>query len=147
MKKFLLYCSSLLILASCNNANPPESANTSAKEIVLKMYDAFNAHDWEKMASYYSDSALFKDPSFANQVVLQTHKDIIEKYSVLGTMFPDVKDSVLNIYTAENNHVVVEFISYGSMGDTGRWELPIATIFKIENNKIVEDFTYYNNAQ
>jgi hypothetical protein len=79
--------------------------------------------------------------------LIQTHKDIIEKYSVLGTMFPDVKDSVINIYTAENNHVVVEFISHGSMGDTSRWELPIATIFKIENNKIVEDFTYYNNAQ
>lgn len=147
MHKIILIIGISIFGISCSEKNQDEKNVDSNKKIILEMFDAFNNHDWEKMASYYSDSAIFKDPSFGNESIVQSKTEIIEKYRELEKMFPDVKDSLINIYNAEANHVIVEFISNGSMTDNSKWYLPIATIFKIENNKIVEDFTYYNNEQ
>lgn len=147
MHKIILIIGISIFGISCSEKNQDEKNVDSNKKIILEMFDAFNNHDWEKMASYYSDSAIFKDPSLGNESIVQSKTEIIEKYRELEKMFPDVKDSLINIYHAEANHVIVEFISNGSMTDTSKWYLPIATIFKIENNKIVEDFTYYNNEQ
>ncbi len=147
MHKIILIIGISIFGISCSEKNQDEKNVDSNKKIILEMFDAFNNHDWEKMASYYSDSAIFKDPSFGNESIVQSKTEIIEKYRELEKIFPDVKDSLINIYNAEANHVIVEFISNGSMTDNSKWYLPIATIFKIENNKIVEDFTYYNNEQ
>lgn len=146
MKNILLLISIAVFISACGTKE--YASNTEAnKKIVLEMFEAFNNHDWEKMASYYGDSAIFKDPSFGNEAIVQTKADIVKKYAELEQMFPDVKDSLLNIYAAENDHIVVEFISHGKLTDTSEWKLPIATIFKLKDNKIVEDFTYYNNEQ
>ena len=41
--------------------------------------------------------------------------------------------------------MIVEFISTGTAEDGSQFELPICTIFTIENGKITKDFTYYDN--
>ncbi|MBX7262129.1 MAG: nuclear transport factor 2 family protein [Chitinophagales bacterium] len=51
---------------------------------------------------------------------------------------------IVNIYHA-NEHVIVEFLSKGTAPDGMKFTLPICTIFKIKNGKIVKDFTYYDN--
>ena len=59
-------------------------------------------------------------------------------------MIPDVHDKVINIHEA-GKFVTIEFISSGTAPDGKKFELPICTIMKIENGKIAEDFTYYDN--
>lgn len=147
MHKIIIIIGISIFGISCSEKNQDEKNADSNKKIILEMYDAFNKHDWEKMASFYSDSALFKDPSFGKNSLVQTRAQIVNKYQELERMFPDVKDSIVNIYSAENNHIVVEFISSASMSENQKWYLPISTIFKIENNLISEDFTYYDNSQ
>lgn len=44
-------------------------------------------------------------------------------------------------------HITVESISTGTAADGSKFELPICTIFTIENGKITKDFTYYDNFQ
>ena len=87
------------------------------------------------------------DPTLGKTIVKQNRKQIIEKYSQLHKIFPDLNDKVINIYTSGENVVVVEFISSGTALDNSKFELPICTIFTLENGLIVKDFTYFDNFE
>lgn len=99
------------------------------------------------MAEMYSETAEFKDPSLGPGIVKQTREQIIQKYRGLNQVFSDIKDEIIQVYPSDNNHIIVEFISSGTAPDGSKFELPICTIFTIENGKIVKDFTYYDNFE
>jgi ketosteroid isomerase-like protein len=149
MKKVTFFLSSIIFLA-CNQpkndvANNKETANKPI-EIVNKLFEKFNSHDWKGMAALYADTADFKDPSFGNGIVKQTHTQIINKYLELSKIMPDVKDSIVAIYPSGNNVVVVEFISKATLPDGKKMELPITSILTINAGGFIEkDFTYYDN--
>ncbi|MGL4598311.1 MAG: nuclear transport factor 2 family protein [Bacteroidia bacterium] len=131
---------------SCNNPTPPAMENNTAKiEWVKTYFDHFNKHDWTKMAAMYTAVADFKDPSLGNGIVKQTREQTIKKYTELNQLFPDLHDEVVAIYPSGENHIVVEFVSTGTAPDQTKFELPICTIFTIENGLITKDFTYYDN--
>jgi ketosteroid isomerase-like protein len=97
------------------------------------------------MASMYADSVQMRDPSFGSEIVTQSQTDIETKYAELAKMIPDVQDKVVAIYPSGKNYIV-EFISTGTGPDGVKFELPICTIFTIENGKIIRDFTYYDET-
>jgi ketosteroid isomerase-like protein len=78
---------------------------------------------------------------------LKSRAQIVKEYSELQSMFPDVQDSVVAVYPSGKNKVIVEFVSKGTNPDKTKFELPICTIFTIENGKITKDYTYYDNSQ
>lgn len=140
MKKFLLL-SILFFMVSCKE----EKQKTTNEELIKSLYQYFNAHEWQKMADLYDENADFLDPSFGKQPVKQSRKQMIEKYSQLQAIFPDIKDSVQKIYLSGENNVIVEFISIGTSPDNTKFELPICTVFTIKQGKIIKDYTYYDN--
>ena len=89
----------------------------------------------------------FKDPSLGQGIVKQSRNQILEKYSALNELFPDLKDEIISIYPSGDKNVIVEFISSGTAPDGSKFQLPICTIFTIENGKITKDFTYYDNFE
>ncbi len=95
----------------------------------------------------YTETADFKDPTLGAGIVKQTHKQIIDKYSELNSVFPDLNDKVIATYPSGDNHIIVEFVSSGTAPDNSKFELPICTIFTIENGLITKDFTYFDNFQ
>jgi ketosteroid isomerase-like protein len=99
------------------------------------------------MAEMYSETADFKDPSLGKGIVKQTREQTARKYADLNALFPNLKDEILEMYPSGDNHVIVEFLSTGTAPDSTKFELPICTIFTIENGKITKDFTYYDNSQ
>jgi ketosteroid isomerase-like protein len=107
------------------------------------MFDAFNHHDWEKMAGHYSDSALFLDPAFGKEYVTQSRQAVIQKYKGFQDAFPDIHDEIVGIY-ASGNRVTVEFISTGNSPDGVSFKLPIVTVLTIADDKIIRDATYYD---
>jgi ketosteroid isomerase-like protein len=117
------------------------------KHIIKEYFSHFNKHEWDKMAEMYKDTAEFKDPSLGKGLVKQTREQIAQKYSELNKTFADINDKVIQIYPSNNNHIVVEFISSGTAPDGSKFELPICTIFTIENGKISKDYTYYDNFE
>ena len=151
MKKAISKLGALLLLVSCQNEPQKEAQpvkKTAAQEELVKQYfTLFNQHQWDKMAAMYSETAEFKDPSLGQGVVKQTRAQIIEKYSELQEVFPDIKDEVVSIYPSGDQHVVVEFVSTGTAPDKSKFELPICTVFTIENGLITKDFTYYDNFE
>lgn len=144
MKKLSLIFLIGVLTASCLKDKETDIINENIK-ITKSLYDHFNKHEWSKMAELYIENAEFKDPSLGTKIVKQTHKQIVDKYSELNATFPDIHDKIIQIYPSGNNNVIVEFISTGTAPDKSKFELPICTIFTIENGKITKDFTYYDN--
>lgn len=144
-----------ICLASCNASSgnrAPERAGVQNRAttrqneaLVRKYYELFNAHRWDEMAALYAPTALFKDPSLGPDIVPQTREQIARKYRELAGTFPDIKDTIVATYPSGDRHVIVEFVSSGTAPDGSRFELPIATIFTVENGLITRDFTYYDN--
>lgn len=148
MKNGIIILAVIFVLASCNNQNQSKPMDTTQNEKVVKQYfDYFNSHNWKKMAEMYTETADFKDPSLGQGIVKQTRKQIQEKYAALNEVFPDLKDSIVQIYPSGEKHIIVEFVSTGTAPDNSKFELPICTIFTIENGMIVKDFTYFDNFE
>jgi len=144
MKTILTLIVSSILLASCGvqTHSLREQKNT---ELVHTFFKHFNAHDWHAMANMYVETAEFKDPSFGDQPIKQTRQQIIDKYAELNKTFPDIQDKILQIYPAGQNHIIVEFVSTGTMSDGSTFTLPICTIFTIEAGLITKGFTYYDD--
>jgi ketosteroid isomerase-like protein len=147
MKHLLSGIAVAVMLISCNPQNSNNMTVTENEKIVKQYFEYFNQHDWDKMAAMYAEVSEFKDPSLGVGIVKQTRQQIIEKYSGLSSMFPDVKDEIVQVYPSGDKHIIVEFVSSGSAPDGSSFELPICTIFTIENGQITKDFTYYDNFE
>ena len=119
-----------------------ETQNTM---LIKQYFQHFNDHNWTKMAEMYTGTSEFKDPSLGSEIVKQTRAETIKKYSELNKAFPDLKDEVVQIYPSGEQHMIVEFASTDTAPDGSKFELPICTIFTIENGKITKDFTYFDN--
>lgn len=139
-KSFLLVISAISMLAiSCSPTE--EKRNT---EIATQMFAAFNAHDWQKMNSFYSSDADYLDPAFGIEYVKKSPEEIIKKYSEMQLMFPNIHDEIKGMY-ASADKVTVEFISTGSSGDSIQFALPICAILTFSDGKITRDASYYDN--
>lgn len=143
----LLLTSSLFTLMACNSAEKTAIKSQQNEALIKEYFTYFNQHDWPKMASMYAETTEFKDPLLGKGIVRQSREQAIQKYNELNQAFPDLKDSIVNIYPTDDTHIIVEFVSTGTAHDKSTFELPICTIFKIENGVITQDFTYYDNFE
>ncbi|MCZ2480401.1 nuclear transport factor 2 family protein [Aquirufa nivalisilvae] len=139
---FALLVVSLFFVSCQSSSSNIEEKN---KELIEKYFTLFNQHDWKALSEMYVDSAAFKDPTSGMKVIRKTKAQFVQEYTGLQQQFPDVHDQVLSIYPSGEKHVTVEFVSTGTRADQKKFELPIVVIFRIENGKIVQDFTYYVN--
>lgn len=138
----IMFCSMLI---SCNNSN--EKIQTENQKLVENYFKLFNEHKWKELSELYVENAQFKDPSFGNGIVKQSKAEFVKKYTELNQVFPDLKDKVLQVYPSGDKNIIVEFVSTGTAPDQSKFELPISTIFTIENGKITKDYTYYDNFE
>lgn len=145
MKKKLLFLVALGLI-SCNKA-VEQNNSTVNQQLIRQYFEYFNKHDWQKMANMYAQTTDFKDPSLGKTIVKQTRKQTVDKYTELNKIFPDLHDEVKSIYPSGDKHIIVEFISTGTAPDKTKFELPICTIFTIENDLITKDFTYFDNFE
>ena len=140
MRPAIAFIVLLLFHLSCSS---PSDEGQKNEALARKMFEAFNQHDWETMAAYYSDSASFLDPSLGKEYVKQTRNDIIEKYKGYQQMFPDIHDNVKGVYPS-GDKITVEFVSTGHSGDSVSFTLPIISVLTFKNGLIVKDATYYD---
>lgn len=133
----------ILALMSCNSSK--SGISTDNEKLVTLYFEHFNKHEWAEMANMYVENAEFKDPTLGQGIVKQTRQQIIDKYSELNKVFPDLNDKVLQMYPSSDKHIIVEFVSRGTALDSSTFELPICSILTIENGLITKDFTYFDN--
>ncbi len=139
---------SVIALVACNNTKtpvPPKvDATTDNVVVVQQMFDAFNAHDWARMYSFYDPLARYLDPAFGLDYVTKTENEIVGKYTGMQKFFPDIRDSLTGVYPS-GDKVIVEFISMGKAADGTSFKLPIVSVLTLRDGKIITDATYYDN--
>lgn len=146
MRKILSLFILTFIVIGCNNQTKEKTMTISTNEKLVKQYfEHFNNHEWEKMAKMYAETTDFKDPSLGQGIVKQTRQQIVDKYSELHKVFPDLHDQVIQTYPSGDQHIIVELVSSGTEPDDSKFELPICVIFTIENGLITKDFSYFDN--
>jgi ketosteroid isomerase-like protein len=128
-----------LLTASCSTQNEAD------KNVALAnaMFDVFNKHEWQKMCAFYSENALFLDPSFGPEYVTKTRQEISAKYAEMEKLFPDIHDHVVGSYPS-GDKVTVEFVSTGTISDSLKFKLPIITVLTFKDGLIIKDATYYD---
>ncbi len=142
---FIILILSLAI--SCNEKdNSSEQANKN-QQIVEQYFEHFNNHEWQKISKMYVETAEFKDPSLGDGIIKMTRAEMVAKYSELNGIFPDLHDRIVKTYPSGEKNIIVEFVSSGTAPDNSKFELPICTIFTIENGKITKDFSYFDNFE
>jgi steroid delta-isomerase-like uncharacterized protein len=117
------------------------SPRASNEDYARKIFEAFNAHDWQKMVSYYADDAVFEDPSFPEPVT--DKQQIARHHAEMGAYFPDIFDDIKGVYSS-GDKVIVEFVSTGTSVKGEKFSLPICTVLTFRNGKVVHDATYYD---
>jgi ketosteroid isomerase-like protein len=138
MKKYFITLPVLFFLLACSDQRESNIANAK------KLYEHFNAHDWKAMADLYVEDADFLDPSFGTDYIKQNRAQIVEKYSGMEQMFPDIHDEVKEMYAIDDK-VIIQFVATGNSGDSIKLKLPICGILTFKDGKIVRDATYYDN--
>ena len=137
MKTYLI----ILLFAVHFNADGQNTEEQRNTIIALAVYQSFNDHNWEKMASYYDSQVIITDPDETEAIVGVT--GMPDKYAAYAAHIPNIQDSVVNLY-AFDHHVVVEFIAYGTTLDGEPFSLPICSIMTLENGKITREANYYD---
>ena len=132
-------------MVACNNPKTENRTATENEKLARKYVEHFNKHEWSQMADMYSETADFKDPSLGQGVVKQTRQEIIDKYSELNEIFPDLHDKVIQTCPSGEKNIIVAFVSTGTATDESKFEVHICTIFTIENGIITKDFTCRDN--
>jgi predicted SnoaL-like aldol condensation-catalyzing enzyme len=127
-----------MMLTACTSPETSISSVQAAetRKVAEAIFAAFNAHDWTKMESYYTDSVQLQDPAYPGGKTGKT--GMSEFYRSV----PDIHDEVQRIYV-DGNIACVEFISTGTMNGQ-KFTLPICTVLTIENGLVTRDNTYYD---
>lgn len=139
MKRCVTFIAGSLLVIGCASSDLQDKNVTATK----KLFDAFNRHDWNEMASAYAEPASFLDPSFGNEYVSKTRSETAGKYADMEKLFPDIHDEVVGMYPS-GDVVTVEFIATGKMNDSVSFRLPIVSVLTFKDGVIVKDATYYD---
>jgi len=131
------------LVTACGNCDSKK--NIENQQLIQQYFKLFNDHKWKELSEMYVENAEFKDPSLGNGITRQSKNNFVKKYTELNQIFPDLKDKIIQIYPSGDKNIIVEFVSTGTAPDQSKFELPICTIFTIEDGKITKDFTYYDN--
>lgn len=138
------------MLVSCNQSGKSTANTTDVvakhKAFVDTFFTHFNNHEWQKMADMYIEQPEMKDPLYGVNSIKTTRAEIVKKYTELAQAIPDIRDSVVHVYYAGAQNIVVEFQSSGTAPYGNKFMLPICTIFELQDGKISKDFTYYDNS-
>jgi hypothetical protein len=130
------------------DTNPDDEANKNS-ELAKQSFAAFNRHDWQTHAAFFSDSCKYLDPSYGTEYKIISRTEKAAKYKKMQTTSPDITDKITELF-GTGNKVVIQFISSGTAKtDKGdyKWSLPICCVFTFKGGIIICDETYYDRRK
>ncbi len=113
------------------------------KQIALKWFEAFNAHDLEKLLSLYNDEAQHYSPKL--KIRQPETEGLIKGKNALRTWWKDAFDRLPSLkynvkkLTADNEQV---FMEYTRLVD-GEYDLAVGEVLQIENGLIIFSRVYH----
>lgn len=149
MKKLLLIIAAALLLIACNNK--PERYTTTAPEIDISkaLIKDYTEGKWENWIKHYADSAKIGH----NSITTITPQELSIRFQENIKNYSSYKFSDENIFY----ELIIDDKNEKWVYFWGTWEataadinkevkLPVHLALKFENNKIVEEYGYYDTA-
>jgi steroid delta-isomerase-like uncharacterized protein len=134
----------------------------SAVEVITAFFDAYRAHDLERLVELCSDNADFHYIPFevwGRQRVIRGDGKVrtIGKalWTTLIDAFPDLTNEVTSVTADEGGNVAAEVVisgtqakPYGTIANQGlHYDLPHVFLFRVGKNGLIEEVTaYWDNA-
>lgn len=134
----------------------------SAVEVITAFFEAYRAHDLERMVELCSDNADFHYIPFevwGRQRVIRGDGKVrtIGKvlWATLIDAFPDLTNEVTSVTADEGGNVAAEVVisgtqakPYGTIANQGlHYDLPHVFLFRVGKNGLIEEVTaYWDNA-
>lgn len=134
----------------------------SAVEVITAFFEAYRAHDLERMVELCSDNADFHYIPFevwGRQRVIRGDGKVrtIGKalWTTLIDAFPDLTNEVTSVTADEGGNVAAEVVisgtqakPYGTIANQGlHYDLPHVFLFRVGKNGLIEEVTaYWDNA-
>jgi steroid delta-isomerase-like uncharacterized protein len=120
------------------------------KKIIKEYFSAINAHDVNKIVSFWADDDIRED---VPQGIVSTGKnEVAAFYTAMFVNFPDFKGELKSVFGA-GDWAVVEYVMSGIQVNSKRFGKPTngnpysfrgAEIFQVNNGKIIKQSDYYN---
>lgn len=129
-----LAAAALAALAACGT--PPRASD--ARDVVGRLFDAFNRHDVAAMQALYAPDAVHVSPAFCSPK--RGPEEIASVYRGLFTSLPDVHDDVVQI-VAEGDHAAVRFVARSTALPR---PLLLAAFIQVRDGRIVREETFYD---
>ena len=130
-----------LFFASVLAVSLPAQAHPDPESVVREMFDAFNAHDPERMAALYAEEAVLTSSDFCAP---RGKSDVVRTYRALFDTFPDIRDDIDRLI-ADGDQVAVAFTARSAQGPAGL-ELPVIAMLRVEQGRIVHDASIFETG-
>jgi hypothetical protein len=149
MKKIVLVLLLITIMISCSSNDKKEASNMALVESYI---DAVEDLDYDTMASLLDDKYYGYGPSYGDSI---SKAQAVEKWKFnTEAMYESVEyvKSRTAAFTLEDgdnsgdwvsNWAELHIVDKNGLGELTIWA---NTVYKIENNKIVKSYTFYNEA-
>jgi ketosteroid isomerase-like protein len=113
------------------------------KQIATKWFEAFNAHDLEKLLSLYNDNAQHYSPKLKiripeTQGLIKGKKALREWWKDAFDRLPSLQYEVIKL-TADDEQVFMEYIRHVA----GEEDLSVGEVLQIDNGLIVFSRVYH----
>lgn len=156
MKKISLYSITMIsillvgvMIMMLAYAQEPQSSSTFSPDAFAKEWlEAWNAHDIDRILTYYTDDAYFEDVAAVGNgwdVPLIGHQMIRESLVRLFKEMSDVEFKNVSVSGA-GDRMVVEWIMTGThyRDFTGKFSIQAVSVIKLKGDKIAWDRDYYD---
>ena len=124
---------------------------TNVKRIIEDYLAALNAHDVEKIASFFTDDGIFEDVPMG--IVHQGKEGVKANFSAEFTAFSDYKVEIKTLFVADDWAAVESVMTATHTGDfpmlsaTGKSvSVRAASIIEMQGDKIKRNTNYFNMA-
>jgi steroid delta-isomerase-like uncharacterized protein len=143
-KRFASIALLLVIPAALAAAGDPKPADSS---IVQKQFDAWNAHDPDKVTSFYTDDVVYEDVT--EGAIVHGREEMRKFVADFLVAVPDLKLEVVSS-SLENSKGSVEWVFSGTdvgLYKTGKkFSVRGASLFEMRGGKFSKNKDFYDSA-
>ncbi len=143
MKKQLVYLGLLLLLAVCLGATKPKLD----PKLVESEFAAWNAHDADKVISFFTDDVVYEDVTFGE--IAHGREELRKMAAGFFAAVPDLKFEVVRSHI-DRDHGSVEWVFTGTdvgLYKTGKkFSVRGSSTFELRGGKFSGNRDYYDSA-
>lgn len=152
MKRVLFLLFAVALITACNTDQQKRYLSASPEiEITKSILKAYADANWDAMKSYYADTAKIlnnvpKEKGITVEAAITNFKQDHELFSAIGFV---ADEDYFEMVLTDDGETWVNYwgLWVGTLRSTGeKYEIPLHITMRFENQKVVLDHGYWNNA-